>query len=121
MCSPVTINLSRQSIFGQPEHDWVSIIKRLTGRQRGDWEEVIRLAAQAEKLDLHPNDQIELMPFLQAYAFLDNQKQVKGLSTRINTQLFYKAQACDHLNSMPGRGYPLSPEMQSYVTELFCK
>lgn len=113
------------SIFGnEPEHAqaWCFYYQKADlARQRGDWEEVVRLGAEAEKLDLHPNDQIELMPFLQAHAFLDNQKQVKGLSTRINTQLFYKAQACDHLNSMPDRGYPLSPEMQSYVDELFCK
>jgi len=112
-----------QSIFGsEPEHDWCFYYQKADlARQRGDWEEVIRLGKEAEKLGLHPNDQIELMPFLQAYAFLDDQKQVKGISTRINTQLFYKEQACNHLTSMADHGYPLSPDMQSYVDELFCK
>ncbi|HEX2995255.1 MAG TPA: hypothetical protein VHP14_10540 [Anaerolineales bacterium] len=111
------------SVFGEePEHDWCYYYQKADlARQRGDWDEVTRLGAEADKLDLRPNDQIELMPFLQAHAFLGNQKQVKGLATRINTQLFYQKQACDHLNSMKDHGYPLSTEMQSYVDELFCK
>lgn len=111
------------SIFGsEPEHDWCFYYQKADlARQRGDWEEVARLGAEAEKLGLHPNDQIELMPFLQAYAFLGDQKQVKGISTRINTQLFYREQACNHLNSMTDHGYPLPAEMQSYADELFCK
>ncbi len=111
------------SIFGsEPEHDWCYYYQKADlARQRGDWEEVARLGTEAEELGLHPNDQIELMPFLQAYAFLGNQKQVKGMSTRINTQLFYQEQACDHLNAMTDQGYPLSTEMQTRVDELFCK
>lgn len=111
------------SIFGsEPEHDWCFYYQKADlARQRGDWQEVARLGAEAEKLGLHPNDQIELMPFLQAYAFLGDQKQVKGISTRINTQLFYREQACNHLNSMTDHGYPLPAEMQSFVDELFCK
>jgi len=111
------------SIFGEePDHDWCFYYQKADlARQRGDWEEVARLGAEAEKLGLRPNDQIELMPFLQAYAFLGDQKQVRALSSRINTQLFYREQACDHLNSMADHGYPLSAEMQSYVDEVFCQ
>jgi hypothetical protein len=90
-------------------------------RQQGDWNEIVQLDQDAQKLELHPNDQIELMPFLQAYAFLGNKKQVKGISTRINTEPFYKQLACENFTAMPEHGYPLSPEMQSYVDELFCK
>ena len=39
-------------------------------RQEGDWDEIARLGNDAQKLDLHPNDQIEWMPFLQAYAVI---------------------------------------------------
>ena len=110
-------------IFGdEPEHNWCYYYQKAAlARQRGDWESVARFEAEAAELGLHPNDQIELMPFLQAYAFLGDQKQVKGLSTRINTQLFYKEQACTHLRAMANDGYPLSADMQSYVSELFCE
>jgi len=111
------------SIFGEePEHDWCYYYQKADlARQQGDWEEVARLAKQAETLDLRPNDQIELMPFLQAYAFLGDKKQVKQLSTRINTEPFYEEQACRTLSAMVEVGYPLSPEMLAEINELFCK
>jgi len=60
------------------------------------------------------------LPFLQAYAYLDDMKLVKQLSTRINTEAFYKYQACQILGGMNNHGYPLSVEMQKYVNTLFC-
>jgi hypothetical protein len=110
------------SIFGdEPQHDWCFYYQKADlARQRGDWKEVARLGDEAQKLGLHPNDQIELMPFLQAYAFLGDQKQVKGISTRINTEIFYRYQACILLSNMGEYGYPLSSEIQNLVEVLFC-
>jgi hypothetical protein len=90
-------------------------------RQQGNWEEVARLGDEAQKSTLTPNDLVEWMPFLQAYAFLGNQNQVKGISTRINEEPFYRQLACRNLNAMTENGYPLSPEMQTYIEELFCQ
>lgn len=90
-------------------------------RQQGKWDEVARLGDEAQKRGFHPNDQIEWMPFLQAYAFIGNEKQVKKISTRVNTESFYEQLACRNLNAMAEYGYPLDPEMQSYVNELFCQ
>ncbi len=90
-------------------------------RQQGDWEEVARLGAEAQQRNLTPNDLVEWMPFLQAYAFLGNQKQVKSISTRINEEPFYRQLACRNLNAMPDQGFPLDPEMQRYMDELFCQ
>jgi hypothetical protein len=104
------------------KHDWCSYYQKADlARQQGNWEEVARLGREAEKFELHPNDQIELMPFLQAYAFLGDEKQVKGISTRINTISFYRQLACGNLTAMGEHGYQLSHDMQSYVYELFCE
>jgi len=110
-------------IFGtELPHEWCFYYQKADlARQQGDWKEIARLGNEAQKLELHPDDQIEWMPFLQAYAFTGNDKQVKGLSTRINTEPFYKQLACKNLNAMPELGYPLTPEMQTQVGELFCK
>jgi hypothetical protein len=106
-------------IFGsEPSHNWCYYYQKAAlARQQGDWKKVAHLGDEAQKLGLHPNDQIEWMPFLQAYAMLGDQKQVKGISTRINTEPFYQHQACENLSALN----TLSPEMQSSVTELFCK
>ena len=103
-------------------HGWCYYYQKADlARQQGDWDEVVQLGNQAQKLELHPNDQVEWILFLQAYAFLGNEKQVKGLSTRINTEPFYRQLACKNLNAMAEHGYALAPEMQSYVDELFCQ
>jgi hypothetical protein len=106
-------------IFGnEPSHNWCYYYQKAAlARQQGDWQTVAHLGDEAQKLGLHPNDQIEWMPFLQAYAILGDQKQVKGISTRINTEPFYQHQACENLSVL----HTLSPEMQSTIAELFCK
>jgi len=71
-------------------------------------------------LELQPNDQIEWMPFLQASAFLGDEKQVKQISTRINVETFYKQQACQNLQTMAAHGYALSPGMDAFIADLFC-
>jgi hypothetical protein len=69
---------------------------------------------------LRPDDPIEWMPFLQAYMIAGDEKQVKILSTRLNTEPFYQHQACMTLNAMVTENL-LSSEMQNRANELFCK
>jgi hypothetical protein len=109
--------------FGmEPAHDWCYYYQKADlARQSGDWKEVVRLGNEAQKLGLHPDDPIEWMPFLQAYAFVGDAKQVKGISTRINTERFYKQQACTNLTAMPELGFPLPAEISNDVNELFCQ
>jgi hypothetical protein len=109
--------------FGsEPPRTWCYYFQKADlARQRGDWNEIVRLGDEAQALSLHPNDQVEWIPFAQAYAFLGDHEQVRGLSTRINTQKFYKLQACRHLEAMAEYGYPLAPEMQETVDDAFCR
>jgi hypothetical protein len=110
-------------IFGpQPLRDWCFYYQKASlARQKGDWNLVVELYEEAEKMGFHPNDQIELMPFLQAYAIFGNQKQVKNISTRINTHTFYRQQACHNLMFVEDNKSLLTSEMQSFVDELFCQ
>ena len=107
------------SIFGsEPVHDWCFYFQKASlARQNGDWDVVANLGDEAQSQGLHPNDPIEWMPFLQAYAILGDQQQVKVLSTRLNTQTLYQQQACASFNSLGS----LTSDMQAYVDELFCK
>jgi hypothetical protein len=105
-------------LFGaEPEHNWCFYYQKATlARQLEDWEQISILGKQAEKSGLHPNDQIEWMPFLQSAASMGDEKTVKQISTRINTEILYRQQACLNLKTMA-----LKPDMQSYISELFCK
>lgn len=109
-------------VFGaEPPHQWCYYFQKADlARQLGDWQTVSQLGEETQALNLRPNDQIEWLPFLQAYAILDNRQRVKELSTRINTEIFYKQQACQTLNSLADHGYSLSPEMQIETDNLFC-
>jgi hypothetical protein len=100
----------------EPAHEWCYYYQKAQlARQLEDWVEITKIGDEVDKLDLHPNDQIEWMPFLQAATFSGDQKLVKQISTRINSQLLYKQQACQNLTAMA-----LTPEMQEQVKELFC-
>jgi len=111
-----------ERIFGvEPAHDWCYYYQKADlARQAGDWQGIADLSQQVASLGLHPNDQIEWMPFLQAAAVLGDEKQVKQISTRINSVTFYKQQACQNLRAMSGYGYPLATGMDKLVGELFC-
>lgn len=111
-------------IFGaEPAHDWCYYYQKASlARQRSEWDIVAELGDKAQKLDLHPNDQIEWMPFLQAYMILGDEKQVKGISSRMNAEPFYRYEACMQLNFMKYIGnHVLSPEMSAEADQLFCK
>ncbi len=110
------------SLFGpEPEHAWCYYFEKASlAAQHGNWQEVAALGAQADKLGLHPNDQIEWMPFLQAQAYLGDLQAVRGIASRINTEKLYKQEACQNLGAMADQGYPLSPDAQSLGSTLFC-
>jgi hypothetical protein len=110
------------SIFGaEPAHGWCfHFEKAALASQQGNWQEVAAIQDEVAKLGLHPNDQIEWMPFLQAQAYLGNLKAVREISTRINTEKAYKQQACQNLVAMARHGYSLPPDAQAYGIELFC-
>jgi hypothetical protein len=110
------------SIFGSEQpHGWCYYYEKAAlAAQGGSWQEIAALQSDVGKLGLHPNDQIEWMPFLQAQAYLGDQQAVKQIATRINTEKLYKQQACQNLSAMADQGFPLPPESQALVSALFC-
>lgn len=107
----------RPDLFGsQPEHGWCYYFENaMLAALDQDWPQVAALYDTAGNLGLHPNDQVEWMPFLLAKAQLGDQKAVKDIATRINTDRLYTDQACLNLLFTS----PLSPEMHRYVIDLF--
>ncbi|HXQ35140.1 MAG TPA: hypothetical protein VN843_14085 [Anaerolineales bacterium] len=106
------------TVFGkEPPHAWCYYYQKAQlARQQEDWEAISKISSEVDRLNLQPNDQIEWMPFLQAAAALADEKQIKQISTRINTEQLYKQQACQNLRAMTG----LSSNIQNNINELFC-
>jgi hypothetical protein len=125
---PETIEISdsravlSKTVFGpEPPRDWCFYFEKASlASQGGDWQQVADLQDAVDRLGLHPNDQIEWMPFLQAEAYLGHLQMVKGIASRINTEKLYKQEACRNLSAMPDAGYPLPAEAEALVNELFC-
>ncbi|MEN4040832.1 MAG: hypothetical protein ROW39_00700 [Anaerolineaceae bacterium] len=61
-------------IFGdEPPHEWCYYFQKASlARQKGDWDEVVRLGLEAERLGFKPVNVSEWMPFYEAY-FRTNQ------------------------------------------------
>jgi hypothetical protein len=112
-----------QVLFGnEPSHGWCYYYQKAElARQQGNWDEIVKLGDEAQKLGFHPNDLLEWMPFLQAYAYLDDLKHVQDVSKKIDTVNFYQSQACQILTSMNKNGYLLRPDMVNLVNGLFCQ
>jgi len=109
-------------LFGrEPARGWCYYFEQASlAAQGGDWQQVGAIQDEIGKLGLHPNDQIEWMPFLLAQAHLGDLQAVKEIATRINTEKLYRQQACRNLTAMPEQGFALPPESQIQVAELFC-
>jgi hypothetical protein len=92
------INLSRietsnprtppTAIFGaEPAHSWCYYYQKANlARQEANWEQVIALGEQAEKLGLQPADASEWLPFADAYVQTDDLQSAITLTEKIKAR-----------------------------------
>jgi hypothetical protein len=116
-------NIPLKFAFGaEPIRGWCYFYQKADlARQQGDWEAVAKLEAKAASLGFSPSDLIEWTPFIQAYAYLGQTEKVEALAAHFKGDSFHNSQVCENLTRMDENGYPLKPEMQSKVNELFCQ
>jgi hypothetical protein len=105
-------------VFGpEPSHGWCYYYEKADlARQKGDWNQVLKIGNQAFNKELLPTDPIEWLPFLQAYAQTGNVKRLTELAPAINTSSNISLQACQTISSMPG----LSTEVTETTQTLYC-
>jgi hypothetical protein len=103
--------------FGaEPPHGWCYFYQKAAlARQTGNWQEAARLGDEALAFGFSAGDEIEWMPFLQAYAMLDDSARVGELAPLLTSDLAAAQQACQSLTSLP-----LSAGMMEQVNKLFC-
>jgi len=109
--------------FGhEPKREWCYLFEQADlAAQRGQWREAVALGDQARAMQLTPEDQVEWLPFLEAYAALGDEAGVRDLSTRINIDAFVRVRACLNLTSPGGSWAVMSPSMRALVEERFCR
>jgi hypothetical protein len=106
-------------IFGpEPTHDWCYYYEKADlARQRGDWEEVLRLGDEAFGKGYAPGDNIEWMPFLQAYAVAGDVDRLTAMASVIIVEPYISQQICQQIGFMQG----LSAAVIEVVDSLYCK
>ncbi len=90
------------SIFGsEPAHDWCYYYQKADlARQRADWDTVQKLAREAADKNLKPQDLIEWMPFIQAYAMSGRTQELNDTLDQIQSNEYVLKQACQKLKSL---------------------
>jgi hypothetical protein len=110
-----------EAVFGpEPAHEWCWYYQQASlARQSGDWVTVAALGDEALKLGFYPADSVEWFPFMQAYAVLGREKDLKKLSSILGAEPFLKAQACLILTNMAEDGL-LTLEIENQAMEWYC-
>ncbi|HNB37108.1 MAG TPA: hypothetical protein PK414_12860 [Anaerolineales bacterium] len=107
-------------IFGEEkERGWCSYFQAADlAAQMGDWERVTALGDEAEALSLSPEDRVEWLPFLKAYAITGDAETLKQLAKRVVGEKSVRAQACAMLN---GIEQTLSADVRNVIEASYCK
>ncbi len=108
-------------VFGpEPPHAWCWYYEQASlARQQGDWQKVAALGDEALKKGFYPSDSVEWFPFMQAYAALGRDKDLKHLSTILGADPFLEQQACAILTKMAQTG-SMKPELASSALSWYC-
>ena len=111
-----------QPPFGdEPAHTWCYYYQKAElARQQENWDEIVRLGDEAMKLNLHPNDQIEWMPFFEAYALTGNIQNLDRVAKSVKREPYYRKQICKNLLTMNKNKHPIAPAVQKEINHLFC-
>lgn len=89
--------------------------------QEGNWERIVQIGDEVNRLKLTPNDRIEWAPFLQAYAIKGDEKAFKTTAVKIDSSPFVRREACRTLLKMQELGSRFTPQIQSLMDEKLCR
>jgi hypothetical protein len=105
-------------VFGpEPDHAWCYYYQKAElARQRGDWDEVLKLGDDIAGEKLAPKDIIEWMPFLQAYAHAGDVDRLTELAPQITSTPYIAQQVCQISGSMSD----VSEPVRETINALYC-
>jgi hypothetical protein len=112
-----------KAIFGpEAAHNWCFYFQKADlARQNDDWQQIVVLGEHVWKNGIHPQDAIEWMPFLQAYAVTGDIAEMGSIAKQVKREPYFKKQACQTLQSMSANAYPLQPQVLDENKRLFCE
>jgi hypothetical protein len=105
-------------VFGpEPSDDWCYYYEKADlARQRGEWEEVLSLGIESQDKGFAPQDKIEWIPFLQAYAVAGDVHRLTEMAPAVTGEPYISLQVCQQIGAMQG----LSDPVKEVVNSLYC-
>ena len=110
-----------KAIFGdEPEHGWCYYYQSASlARQRGDWQEVVRLGEEAARMGLSPSDVSEWMPFYEGYANLSMFDQANNIAAEFRMNPNFINTYCSQFVDNEAIGTPIK-HVNDFVIKNLC-
>jgi hypothetical protein len=111
-----------EDIFGpEPVHGWCYYYQKAAlARQFDDWSTVIALGDEAIEKGFEPFDQIEWMPFLQAYVVTGQINQLEPYASIMTSPSLIRLQTCQILKQTASEERPDDLELMTFIESNFC-
>ncbi|MCB9145954.1 MAG: hypothetical protein H6635_11320 [Anaerolineales bacterium] len=110
----------QEYIFGaEPERDWCYYFQKAElAAQMGNWDEVAALGEETFRLAYSPEDRVEWLPFLKAYAMTGNAERLEQLSKRVIGEKMIRSQICEMFGTIE---QPLDESVRNVIDGSYCK
>ena len=110
-----------QDIFGaEPQHGWCFYYQKASlARQRGDWQEVVRLGDEAAARGFQPQDIVEWLPFYEGYVHLWHYDQIGWIAGILRSDHFFIVGYCQQFRDFSPD--PNAPDQsEQFMIENLC-
>ncbi|MBI2332326.1 MAG: hypothetical protein HYU84_09255 [Chloroflexi bacterium] len=109
-------------VFGaEPERGWCYTYQQANlARQRGDWDAIPVLLDDALDKGYYPNDGLEWMPFMQAYAVQGNLEEIQSMLKLVVADKYLRLQVCNSMTDLMTR-VSLSGDVKALIEQNICK
>ncbi len=111
-----------EEVFGtEPERGWCYYYQQADlARQRGDWESIPVLLNEALDKGYYPNDGLEWMPFMQAYAVQGDVEEIKSMLKLVAADKYLRLQVCNSMKSLM-TSETLDGDVTALIEKNICK
>ncbi|NWF64007.1 MAG: hypothetical protein HXY38_06845 [Chloroflexi bacterium] len=109
-------------IFGaEPERGWCYYYQQADlARQRGEWNAVTSLLDEALDKGYYPNDPLEWIPFMQAYAVQGNVDEINKMTKLVILDKYLRLQVCNNMKYL-AEHETLSAEVNDFILKKICE
>ena len=109
-------------IFGaEPERGWCYTYQQADlARQRGEWDAIPVLLKEALDKGYYPNDGLEWMPFMQAYAVQGDVEEIKSMLKLVVADKYLRLQVCNSMKNLMERE-TLTEDVKALIEKNICK